>query len=254
MALQVTVDDGVAVLTIDRPEKRNALDTATVLALEAFFSDPPEAVLAAVIHGQGAHFCAGLDLSDLAEGDAAAGLRHSRMWHRAFQPIEFGRVPVFAALQGATIGGGLELAASCHVRVADGTAFYALPEGSRGIYVGGGASVRLARLIGVARMQDMMLTGRTYGAEEGERVGFSQYVVPAGEALAKAVSLARRAAENAPLTNYAVLHALPRSAGADPETGLLLESLMAAVAQDTPEAKARLAAFLAGKAAKVRHD
>ncbi len=95
---------------------------------------------------------------------------HSRMWHRAFHEIEFGRVPVVAALKGAVIGGGLELALSAHLRVAEASAFYALPEGQRGIFVGGGASVRLPRLIGVSRMRDMMLTGRVHDAESGERL------------------------------------------------------------------------------------
>ena len=103
-------------------------------------------------------------------------------------------VPVVAALHGAVVGGGLELAASCHIRVADETTFYALPEGARGIFVGGGGAVRIPRLIGVARMADMMLTGRVYQAEEGERAGFAQYLVPAGEATTKAIALAKRIA------------------------------------------------------------
>ena len=99
------------------------------------------------------------------------------MWHRAFHEIEFGRVPVVAALKGAVIGGGLELALSAHLRVAESSAFYALPEGQRGIFVGGGASVRLPRLIGVSRMRDMMLTGRVHDAESGERLGLSHRTV-----------------------------------------------------------------------------
>ena len=92
---------------------------------------------------------------------------HSQLWHRCLEPIEQGDVPVIAVLQGAVVGGGLELAAACHIRIAEQSTFYALPEGQRGLFVGGGASVRVSRLIGVARMMDMMLTGRTYGAEEG---------------------------------------------------------------------------------------
>ena len=103
----------------------------------------------------------------MTENDATAGLFHSRAWHRAFELIEGGRVPVIAVLHGAVIGGGLELAAACHIRIAEPSAYYALPEGQRGLFVGGGGSVRVPRLIGTARMLDMMLTGRTYGAEEG---------------------------------------------------------------------------------------
>ena len=241
----------VAILTLRRPAKRNALDDALVLAIEHAVRSLPDDVGALVIAAEGEHFCAGLDLAELKERDAPAGMIHSRMWHRAFHEIEFGRVPVVAALKGAVIGGGLELALAAHLRVAETSTFYALPEGQRGIFVGGGASVRLPRLIGVSRMRDMMLTGRVHDAESGERLGLSHYVVAPGEGLAIAVKLAARAAENAPLTNYALIHALPRIAEADPATGYLAEALMTAVAQSDAEAKRRLGEFLEGRAAKI---
>jgi enoyl-CoA hydratase/carnithine racemase len=150
------------------------------------------------------------------------------------------------------VGGGLELASACHIRVADDSTFYALPEGTRGIFVGGGGSVRIPKLIGVARMTDMMMTGRVYDAVEGERVGFAQYHVPQGEALDKAMQLAVRVADNAPMTNYALTHALPRIAEQPADHGLLTEALISSITQSAPEAKARVAAFLAGKAAKVK--
>ncbi|MET7246452.1 crotonase/enoyl-CoA hydratase family protein [Methylobacterium sp. EM32] len=251
-SLVVTRRDAVAIVTLNRPHKRNALDDGMVLGLERIARNLPDDVRALVIAAEGPHFCAGLDLAELTERDAPAGMLHSRMWHRAFHEIEFGRVPVVAALKGAVIGGGLELALSAHLRVAEASAFFALPEGQRGIFVGGGASVRLPRLIGVSRMRDMMLTGRVHDAESGERLGLSHYVVPAGEGLERAIQLAARAAENAPLTNYALIHALPRIAEADPATGYLTEALMTAVAQSDAEAKRRLAEFLEGRAKKVR--
>jgi enoyl-CoA hydratase/carnithine racemase len=241
----------VTILRLCRPTKRNAIDDATIQAIGRFFGDLPTGTRAVVVHGEGAHFCAGLDLNTVTDLDATQGIEHSQRWHRAFARIEDGDVPVIAALHGAVIGGGLELAIACHIRVADATTFYALPEGQRGIFVGGGAAVRLPRLIGLARMQDMMLTGRTYGAADGEAAGFSQYVVPEGEALAKAIELARKAAATAPLTTFAVLHALPRIARADPGVGGLMESLMAAIASGDKDAKTALQAFLEGRAAKV---
>jgi len=205
-----------------------------------------------VIAGNGDHFCAGLDLSDLNELDAYEGAEHSRVWHRVFDNIQFGRVPVVAALHGAVIGGGLELACCAHVRVADSTAFYALPEGQRGIFVGGVGSVRVPRLVGVSRMADMMLTGRVYGAEEGAAIGLAQYVVDDGQGLTQAFALAEKVAANAPLSNFAVMHALPRIAGMSRDDGLFTESLMAAIAQGDDAAKDRMRDFLAGKGAKVR--
>jgi enoyl-CoA hydratase/carnithine racemase len=158
---------------------------------------------------------------------------------------------VVAVLHGAVVGGGLELAAATHVRVAERSAFYALPEGQRGIFVGGGGSVRIPRLVGTPRMMDMMLTGRTYSAEEGAPLGFSQYVVDTGRGREKALELAHRIAANTPMTNFAVVHALPRIAESDPAAGLLTEALMSSVAQASPEAKRRLTDFLNKRGPKV---
>lgn len=241
----------VALMRLSRPEKRNALDDTTVLGIETFFSSLPADVKAVVIYGGGEHFSAGLDLSELSHRGIADGIEHSRMWHRAFDRLQFGKVPVIAVLHGAVVGGGLELAAACHIRVAERSTYYALPEGSRGIYVGGGGSVRLPRLIGVARMMDMMLTGRTYGAEEGQSFGLSHYLVEAGEGLDKGVALATRVAENAPLTNFAIMHALPRIAESDPAGGYLMEALVSAIAQGDEEAKTRLKDFLEKRAPKI---
>src|SRR5512147_3349058 len=243
-----------AVLTVglNRPAKRNALNDGIILAIQDCFSNLPEEIGAVVIHGVGEHFSSGLDLSELTEHDATDGLWHSQMWHRVFDPIQYSRVPVVAALKGAVIGGGLELACAAHIRVAEPSAYYALPEGQRGIFVGGGGSVRLPRLIGVARMTDMMLTGRVYSATEGASYGFAQYLTDPGGAYPKALELAERVAANAPLTNFAVLQALPMIAEANPQTGLLMESLMATVAQSDKEAKRRIRAFLDHKTAKVK--
>src|SRR5215470_4229174 len=243
-----------AVLTVglNRPAKRNALNDGIILAIGDCFAQLPEGVGAVVVHGIGGHFSSGLDLSELTEHDATEGLRHSQMWHRVFDRIQYSRVPVIAALKGAVIGGGLELACAAHIRVAEPSTYFALPEGQRGIFVGGGGSVRLPRLIGVARMTDMMLTGRVYPATEGASYGFAQYLTEEAGGLPKALELAERIAGNAPLTNFAVLQALPMIAEANPQTGLLMESLMATVAQSDKEAKRRIRAFLEHKTAKVK--
>jgi enoyl-CoA hydratase/carnithine racemase len=242
----------IAIVTLTRPAKRNALNDGLILAIRDAFQNLPQSVRAAVIDGEGDHFCAGLDLSELSERDASDGVFHSRMWHAALECVEKGTVPVIAALHGAVVGGGLELASACHIRVADESTFYALPEGTRGIFVGGGGAVRVPKLIGAARMTDMMLTGRVYNAADGERVGLAQYLVPTGTALDKAIELATRIASNARMTNFALMHALPRIAEQPADHGLFTEALMASIAQSAPEAKERVQAFLQGKAAKVK--
>lgn len=238
-------------LHLNRPEKRNALNDSTLLAIETSFSRLPEGVKCAVISGEGKHFSAGLDLSELQEASLVEGIRHSQMWHRILDRVQFGPVPVVAVLHGACLGGGLELASACHIRVAERSTFYALPEGQRGIFVGGGATVRLPKLIGIANMTDMMLTGRVYSAEEGERIGLAQYLVEEGAGLAKAFELAEKISGNAGLTNFALTQVLPRIADAGHDAGMMMESLIASITQDAPEAKERLAAFLAGKEKKV---
>ena len=251
VSLRFRAEGRVGVLTLSRAQKRNALDDATVLQIEDWMHHLPAEVGALVLDAEGDHFCAGLDLNEMTERDTWAGLQHSRMWHRVFESVEGGPVPVVSVLKGAVIGGGLELAAATHIRVAEESTFYALPEGQRGLFVGGGGSVRLPRLIGAARMADMMLTGRTYDAAEGSRIGLSQYVVDDGAGFDTALDLGKRIAENARQTNFAVIQALPRIAEANPREGYFLESLMAAVAQGTDDAKGRMQNFLDGRAGRV---
>lgn len=243
----------VGVLTLTRPAKRNALDLHTVLGIEDYFRNLPAGIGCVVLDAEGEHFSAGLDLSEVTESEIEEGVAHSRHWHRAFDAVQYGSVPVIAVLHGAVVGGGFELAAATHIRIADQSAYYGLPEGQRGIFVGGGGAVRIPRLIGVPMMMDMMLTGRTIGAEDGFRLGYAQYLVETGGGRAKAMELADKIAGNAPMTNFALIHALPRIAEADPQTGLVMEALMAAIAVGSHEAKSRLRDFLEKRAGKVVH-
>jgi (methylthio)acryloyl-CoA hydratase len=252
--LRVRVGGPVMHVALNRPAKRNALNDPLVAQLHSAVIHVPPDVRALVISGEGSHFCAGLDLSELAERSTFEGIQHSRGWHAAMDAVQFCSVPVVAVLHGAVVGGGLELASSAHIRVAEDSAFFAFPEGQRGIFVGGGGSVRVPRLIGAARMADMMLTGRVLDAEAGAAAGLAQYRVADGQGLAKGIELAQRIAGNAPLSNYAVVQALPRIANLPPQEGLFMESLMAAIAQGDEAAKQRLRAFLEGRAPKVAKE
>jgi len=238
--LHFEMRSAIAVIRLNRPAKRNALGDALILALRHVFEALPAQAKAAVLHGEGDHFCASLNLSELQERDVSQGLHHSRMWHAALDPVQSAPVLVVAALYGAFADGGPELASARRIRVADNSAFYALPMGSRGILVGNGGSVRIPKLIGVARMLDMMLTGRVYNAVDGEPIGLAQYLTPKGQAFDKALELAERIAQNAPLTHYALTPALPRIAEQAVDPGFFTE------------AKSRVKAVLDGKAAKVK--
>ncbi|MDB5869865.1 MAG: enoyl-CoA hydratase [Polaromonas sp.] len=250
--LQISRAGPVAHIRLCRPAKRNAINDALIGDLHASLLQLPAEIRVLIVSGEGQHFCAGLDLGDVGERDSIEAMAHSRRWHAAFAELQLGRVPVIAVLQGAVVGGGLELASACHLRVAEPSAYFALPEAQRGIFVGGGGSVRIPRLIGVSRMTDMMLTGRVLDAVEAERAGLVNYLVDSGQGFAKALELARCVASNAPLSNFAVTQALPRIADQSSADGLFVESLMAALTERSPEASERLQAFLQKRTAKIQ--
>lgn len=242
--LTIAVDGDVVLLTINRPEKRNAINDAVLSGLRGFFAEPPQGVRAVVLHGAGGHFSAGLDLSEQVARAPEDVMRHSRGWHQVMESIQFGGLPVVSVLAGAVMGGGLEIAAATHVRVAEPTARFQLPEGKRGIFVGGGATVRVGRIIGADRMTEMMLTGRQYDAADALRLGLAHHLVGEGEGLDRALELAREVASNAPLVNYLIIQAISRIDDMSRADGLFTESLSAALSQTGEDAREGLQAFL----------
>ena len=245
----------VALIGLNRPDKRNALNEAIVTALGEAIDRAGEEAAAAVLFGHGKVFSAGLDLAELAarlDPDAPFPRRRPRqLWHETFDRIARGYIPVVAAVHGAVVGGGLELAAAAHIRVADETAFFGLPEGQRGIFVGGGGSVRVQRIIGYPTMADMMLTGRLYSAREAVEIRLAQYVVPPGEAVAKAVELAQKIAKNSQNTNWMITNVLPRMNDMSHDDGLFMEHLNSA-AKKPPSSLERLTSFLDKKAEPLK--
>jgi (methylthio)acryloyl-CoA hydratase len=233
----------VQMVDLNRPEKRNAVNDATMAELRRIVMELPDDVRVIVLAGVGEHFCAGLDLAEQKERSPLDVLKVSREWHAVLDLLQYSGRPLVVALQGAVIGGGFEIAAAAHVRVADETAFFRLPEAKRGFYIGGGGSVRIAGAIGVSRMTEMLLTGRTLGAEKAERIGLVHEVVPPGGARAKAIALAEEIAGNAPFVNYLVTNALPRIADMASADGLFTESLAAALSQTSGDVHTGIDAF-----------
>ncbi len=244
--------DTVARIGLNRPDKRNAMNDRCVEELAEAIARAEREAKAAVLFGHGEHFCAGLDLAEHVEKTPFEGVRGSRRWHAVTAGMQHGTIPWVCALHGGVIGGGLELAAATHIRVADRSAFFALPEGQRGIFVGGGGSVRIARLLGVARMTDMMLTGRVVSPDDAERWNLVQYVVEPGTALQRAHELAQTMSTNAEISNYAVINALPRIQDMAKEDGLFVESFIASFTATSPEAEQRLRAFLEKRVARIK--
>jgi len=248
-------DDGVSIVMLNRPEKRNALNLATIDELVQFFSTAPRAgVKAVVLAGAGDHFCAGLDLIEHHDADRTpAEFMHVCLrWHEAFNKMEYGGVPIVAALHGAVVGGGLELASSAHIRVMDDSTYFALPEGQRGLFTGGGATIRVAQLVGKARMIDMMLTGRVHQGQAAVDLGLAQYLETEGSSFDRAVELAEQAARNLPLTNFAICSAISHVQNMSSFDAAYTEAVVAGVVNTQPEARERLAAFANKTAPRTR--
>ena len=249
-------DDGAGVwtVTLNRPDKRNALNAETIEELITLFSGARGAgARAIVLTAAGDHFCAGLDLVEHHREDRSPAdfWQLCLRWHEAFNKMEYGGVPIIAALKGAVVGGGLEFASAAHIRVADRTAYFALPEGQRGLFTGGGATIRVGDLIGKARLVDMMLTGRIYQGQEAVDLGLAQYLVE-GSSLDHALMLARRCAENLPLTNFAICSAISHIQNMSALDAAYAEACIAGVVNTQPAARDRLAAFADKTAARVR--
>ena len=242
--LKIDRDGDIAILTMNRPNKRNAMCDDLLDAIDAFFSKVPDDVKVVVLTGTAGHYCSGLDLSELVVRNAEGTMRHSRNWHGVMDKIQYGGIPVISAMFGAVIGGGLELATATHVRIAEPSTIFQLPEGRRGIFVGGGASVRVGRILGADRMIEMMLTGRKYDADQGLALGLTHYSVAEGAALEMAIDLAHKIASNAPLSNYIMIQVLSRIEDMAKQDGLFTESLCAALTQTSPDALEGLQAFL----------
>ncbi len=255
----ITLDlhpDGVLVATLNRAAKRNALDAASIEDLLTLFSTVPRAgIRAVVLTAAGDHFCAGLDLVEHHQADRSpAEFMHLCLrWHEAFNKMEYGGVPIIAALKGAVVGGGLELASSAHVRVADASTYFALPEGQRGLFTGGGATIRVSGLVGKARMIDMMLTGRVYKGQEAVDVGMAQYLVD-GSSFDKAMDLARAAAKNLPLSNFAICSAISHLTNMSALDASYAEAVIAGVVNTQPAARERLQAFADKTGPRIRPD
>ena len=248
-------DAGIVTLTLNRPAKRNALNAAMVEELIEVFSKLPRmGARAVILRAEGPHFCAGLDLVEHHQEDRSpeAFMHICLRWHEAFNKMEYGGVPVIAALKGAVVGGGLELASAAHIRVADASTYFALPEGQRGLFTGGGATIRVADLVGKARMIDMMLTGRVYKGDEAISVGLAQYLVEDSEA--KALELARAAATNPPLSNFAICSAISHMQNMSALDAAYAESVVAGIVNTQPASRGRLEAFANKTAARVRPD
>ncbi len=254
--ITVETEGAVTIVTLARPKVRNAINEEMLQEIENVFRVPPKGTRSFVLAAQGDHFCAGLDLREHYDKDRTPieFMTMCQAWHRTFDVIQFSGIPVIAALQGAVVGGGLELAAATHVRIAEEGTFFALPEGQRGIFTGGGATVRVARIVTPSRMVDMMLSARSYDAQRGLDLGLCHEVVAKGEAVAKAKALATQVATHPHTTNFAIVTGIARINDMSTTDGLFAESLLAMAVQTNPDIKDRLESFFSKKTKRLEPE
>ena len=253
--LQVSSEDGVATVTINRPDKLNALNAATVAEIDRAFRQiaADDTVGGVILTGAGAKaFVAGADIAELATMDPLGGIRVSRQGQDAFRFIEQMRKPVLAAVNGFALGGGLELALACHLRVAAANARFGLPEVKLGIIPGYGGTVRLPRLVGRGRALELILTGDMIDATEAHRIGLVNKVVEPDTLTDAARGLIGRMLANGPVALALTLESVDHAQATSTTEALTLESNLFGLLAGTEDMREGMQAFLEKRAARFQ--
>jgi enoyl-CoA hydratase len=242
-----TGDDGIALITLNRPEKLNALNTATVLELEDAFgrarTDP--AIRALILTGAGEKaFVAGADINELAVLNPVEAQTYAARGQRIFRALETMPKPSVAAVNGFALGGGLELAMACSVRFASPNAKLGQPEIKLGILPGYGGTQRLARLIGRGRALELLLSGDPIDAAEAHRIGLVNAVVPQADLLDHCRKWLGKVLANAPLAAAMILEAVDLGLNAGLEEGLRYEAAAFGLTSATEDRREGTRAFL----------
>lgn len=244
--ISLSVSDRLATVTVSRPDKLNALNDATIAELgrvvrEVIARDDVGAIL---LTGEGRAFVAGADIAELSSQSPAEAQRRARAGQAVFRLFETSPKPTIAAINGFALGGGLELAMSCHVRIASEAAKFGQPEVKLGITPGYGGTQRLPRLIGRAQALQLLLTGEMIGASDALRLGLVNEVVPAAELLPRATAIATAMLANAPLALAGVIDAVQRGIDTTLEEGCRIESDLFGVLSATQDMREGMQAFL----------
>ena len=249
------VEDSIALITVNRPEKLNPLNIETVDALDACFADiaADSGVKAVVLTGAGEKaFVAGADINQLAEFSALGGQKWALRGQQVFSRIEDLTKPVIAAVNGYALGGGLELAMSCHIRIASTNAKLGQPAVKLGIVPGYGGTQRLPRLVGKGRALEMILTGDPVTAEEASRIGLVNHVVPLLELIPTARRIATRILENGPVAVALCLQAINQGMEMPLEAALTFEASQFGLSCATEDIREGTRAFLEKRKAEFK--
>jgi enoyl-CoA hydratase len=247
--------ENIGLLTINRPEKLNAISNELISELKKLLDEieNDEELRALIITGAGDKaFVAGADIKELVDRDARLGRRVSQERQEVFSRIENLPVPVIAAVNGYALGGGLELALACSIRICSEKAQFGAPEVKLGIIPGDGGTQRLPRLVGLGRAMEMILTGDFIDAQEAYRIGLVNKVLPQEELMDKAMDLAKKIASRPPLAVRFAKEAVNRSQEGDAASGFALESYLHALSCTTEDKKEGVSAFLEKRKGKFK--
>lgn len=239
--------DKIGILTVNRPDKLNAISNELTRELELLLDEieNDNELRVLVITGAGDRaFVAGADINELVERDASLGRAVSRSRQQLFARIENLPVPVIAAVNGFALGGGLELALACNIRIASEKAQFGAPEVKLGIIPGDGGTQRLPRLVGLGRSMEMILTGDFIDAQDAFRIGLVNKVVSHDKLMESVLGLAQKIASRPPLAVKYAKEAVNRSQEGDTASGYALESYLHALACTTEDKKEGVSAFL----------
>jgi enoyl-CoA hydratase len=254
--VKIETADGVAVVTVNRPDKLNALNAATIRELDRAFRAlrAEDDVRGIIVTGAGEKaFVAGADIGELATMGPISGIRVSREGQDAFRFLEQMPKPVIGAINGFALGGGLELALACHLRIASRNARFGLPEVRLGIIPGYGGTVRLPRLVGRGRALEMILTGEMIGADEAHRIGLVNRVTESGELLGVARELMSTMTANGPIALALALEAVDRAAATTTDDALIFESNLFGLLASTDDMREGMSAFIEKRKPQFRN-
>lgn len=244
--LTVDLADRIATITVNRPDKLNALNDATIaelgVALDAAIAD--DTVGAVILTGAGRAFVAGADISELASQSPLEAQARARAGQAVFRKFETSPKPTIAAVNGFSLGGGCELAMACHLRIASETAKFGQPEAKLGIVPGFGGSQRLPRMIGRGAALKLLLTGDMITATEAHRLGLADEVVPADQLMARVRTLAATMLANGPLALAGCIDAVNRGLDTSLDEGCRIESDLFGLLSATADMREGMQAFL----------
>lgn len=249
--LELSVVDRIATITVNRPDKLNALNAATIGELGDAIDEVRQRddIGAAILTGAGRAFVAGADISELASQSPMQAKQRALRGQSIFRKFETSPKPIVAAVNGFALGGGCELAMSCHIRIASETAKFGQPEVKLGICPGYGGTQRLPRLVGMGRALQLLMTGEMIDAAEAYRIGLVNRVVPVDELIGAAQGMLKQMLANAPLALGSCIEAVVRGTESPLEDGLNLEANHFALLAGSQDMAEGTRAFLEKRAA-----